>query len=305
MSARICTVSTIVVPERLKYVFPSASATRPFFTAVRVNQSGSCSRTLTSGAGSLNIVGLTQNCVFGENNTMNVQVFAAPELTGEVRRFLAPFEVNSIVSSMRAVLEEPLRGDKFILYLSGHEDDKQLSKSLRALARRKGRIRTLVLYARKADHRKVVDWARVAERVLPHQTEFCFTAPEVARALKLRARRGSPTGRHGPGGHVDVEALRTAFGLTQAQLASSIGVSERTVQNWEAGRVSPQAERRVRDLVDLKDVLDRYIAPDALQQWLISPNEAFAGDAPRDWIIEGRARDVLWEFRRMQVGEPA
>lgn len=236
---------------------------------------------------------------------MNVQVFAAAELTGEAKRFLAPFEVNSIVSSMGAVQEEPLRGDKFLLYLSGHEDDKQLSRSLRALARRKGRIRTLVLYARKADHRKVVDWARVAERVLPHQTEFCFSAPEVARALKLRARRGSPTGRHGPAGQVDVEALRTAFGLTQGQLASSIGVSERTVQNWEAGRVSRQAERRVRDLVELKEVLDRYIAPDALQPWLISPNEAFAGDAPKDWIIEGRARDVLWEFRRMQVGEPA
>jgi DNA-binding PadR family transcriptional regulator len=25
---------------------------------------------------------------------------------------------------------------------------------------------------------------------------------------------------------------------------------------------------------------------------------------PRDWIAEGRARDLLWEFRRMQVGEP-
>jgi transcriptional regulator with XRE-family HTH domain len=87
-------------------------------------------------------------------------------------------------------------------------------------------------------------------------------------------------------------------------LASAIGVSERTVQNWEAGRVSPQAERRVRDLVALKEVLDRYIAPGDLPQWLISPNDTFGGDAPRDWIIEGRARDLLWEFRRMQVGEP-
>jgi len=55
----------------------------------------------------------------------------------------------------------------------------------------------------------------------------------------------------------------------------------------------------------LKDTLERYITPDAMQQWLISPNNAFEGQAPRDWIIEGRARDLLWEFRRMQVGEPA
>jgi hypothetical protein len=40
-----------------------------------------------------------------------------------------------------------------------------------------------------------------------------------------------------------------------------------------------------------------------LQRWLISPNDMFAGAAPRDWIIDGRARDVLWEFRRVQVGE--
>jgi transcriptional regulator with XRE-family HTH domain len=92
--------------------------------------------------------------------------------------------------------------------------------------------------------------------------------------------------------------------LTRAQLASAIDVSERTAHNWEAGRVSQQQEVRLRDLAELKDALERYIAPDALQQWLISPNDTFADDAPRDWIIDGRTRDVLLEFRRMQLGEP-
>jgi transcriptional regulator with XRE-family HTH domain len=92
--------------------------------------------------------------------------------------------------------------------------------------------------------------------------------------------------------------------LTQSQLAVAIGVSERTVQNWEAGRVPSQAERRLRDLTELNEAIERYIPLDQRQAWLISPNDAFAGDAPRDWIVEGRARDLLWEFRRMQVGEP-
>jgi len=236
---------------------------------------------------------------------MDLQVFVPPELAGEAKRFLAPFQVNSIVTSVRDVQEAPLRGGRCLLYLSGHEDDKQLSKSLKALARGKRRVHTVVLFARKADHRKVVDWARVAERVLPRHTEFCFSAPEVARVLKLRPRSSSPSGLHRTARRVNVGALRAALGLTQAQLATAIGVSERTVQNWEAGRVSSQAERRVRDLVELQETLDKYIAPDVMQQWLISPNEAFSGDAPRDWIIEGRARDLLWEFRRMQVGEPA
>lgn len=235
---------------------------------------------------------------------MNLQIFAPPALVGEAKRFLAPFQVNSIVSSIRAVHGESLSGDRFLLYLSGREDEKQLSKPLKVLAQRKRRMHMVVLYAGRADHRKVVDWARVAERVLPDQTEFCFSATEVARVLKLRVRGGSVTERKGGAARIDTEALRTVLGLTQAQLASAIGVSERTVQNWEAGSASPQAERRLRDLVELKEMLDRFIAGDALQQWLISPNEAFAGDAPRDWIIQGRARDLFWEFQRIQVGEP-
>ena len=123
--------------------------------------------------------------------------------------------------------------------------------------------------------------------------------------LKLRTRSGRVAPSRAAAGSVDIERLRATLGITQAQLASAVGVSERTVQNWEAGRVSSQAERRVRDLIELKETLTRYIPADSLQQWLISANESFAGDAPRDWIIDGRARDVLWEFRRIQVGEPA
>ncbi len=54
---------------------------------------------------------------------MDLQVFAAPELASEAKRFLAPFQVHSIVSSMRTVQDEPLRGDRFLLYLSGQEND--------------------------------------------------------------------------------------------------------------------------------------------------------------------------------------
>jgi DNA-binding transcriptional regulator YiaG len=152
----------------------------------------------------------------------------------------------------------------------------------------------------------VVLWARAAERALPDHTAFCFSVTDVARALKLRPRTRAATAPSPEGRRIDIDALRTALGLTQAQLAVAIGVSERTVQNWEAGRVSPQAERRLRDLIELNEALARYITPDDRRAWLISqsPSDAFAGDAPRDWIIERRARDLLLESRRMQVGEP-
>ena len=235
---------------------------------------------------------------------MDLQVFAPADLAGEAKRFLAPFEVNSIVSPMQAIQDEPLRGHRFLIYLSGREDEDQVTKPLKSFARVKRRLLMVVLYARRADHRNVVLWARAAERALPDHTAFCFSVTEVARALKLRPRTRAATTQSPDGRRIDIDALRTALGLTQAQLAVAIGVSERTVQNWEAGRVSPQAERRLRDLIELNEALARYITPDHRQAWLISPNDAFAGDAPRDWIIEGRARDLLLEFRRMQVGEP-
>jgi hypothetical protein len=129
---------------------------------------------------------------------MDLNVFAAPGLAGEAKRFLAAFQVNSIVSPTVAVEHEPEHGDQCLLYLSGQEDGKLLTKPLKALARWKRRVHTIVLYARRPDHRKIVDWARAAERVLPDRTQFCFSAAEVARAFKLRARTLSTTGASGP-----------------------------------------------------------------------------------------------------------
>jgi len=235
---------------------------------------------------------------------MELQVFAPPALASEAKRFLAPFNVNSVVSSMESIDTGTLRSDRCLIYLSGREGEQQLMIPLKTLARAKRRFLTVVLYARNADHRSVVHWARLVERTLPDRTEFCFNVTDVARALKLRPRKALPATQAADSGRINAEALRTALGLTQSQLALAIGVSERTVQNWEAGRVSPQAERRLRDLVELNEALERYIPADQRQTWLISPNDAFAGAAPRDWVIEGRARDLLWEFRRMQVGEP-
>ena len=235
---------------------------------------------------------------------MELQVFTPSALASEAKRFLAPFDVNSVVSSMESIDTGTLRSDRCLIYLSGREGEQQLMTPLKTLARAKRRFLTVVLYARHADHRSVVHWARLVERTLPDRTEFCFNVADVARALKLRPRKALPASLAADSGRINAEALRTALGLTQSQLALAIGVSERTVQNWEAGRVSPQAERRLRDLVELNEALERYIPADQRQTWLISPNDAFAGAAPRDWIIEGRARDLLWEFRRMQVGEP-
>ena len=43
----------------------------------------------------------------------------------------------------------------------------------------------------------------------------------------------------------DVAAIREEFGLSQAKFASLLGISVRTLQNWEQGRRTPQGPARV------------------------------------------------------------
>ena len=43
----------------------------------------------------------------------------------------------------------------------------------------------------------------------------------------------------------DVAAIRGGYGLSQAQFAALLGISVRTLQNWEQGRRSPRGPARV------------------------------------------------------------
>lgn len=39
---------------------------------------------------------------------------------------------------------------------------------------------------------------------------------------------------------MNIEQARQQLGMTQGQLGNAIGVSERTIQNWEWGKTSPR-----------------------------------------------------------------
>jgi putative transcriptional regulator len=43
----------------------------------------------------------------------------------------------------------------------------------------------------------------------------------------------------------DVAAIRDRYGLSQAKFAALLGISVRTLQNWEQGRRQPQGPARV------------------------------------------------------------
>jgi DNA-binding XRE family transcriptional regulator len=98
--------------------------------------------------------------------------------------------------------------------------------------------------------------------------------------------------------------LRERFGLTQTELAEAVGISLRTVQNWErdgdVGRT-----RQLRDLDELWTILEDSIKASDIPAWLRSKNDAFGGNRPIELLKEGKARDIIVEFRRLQAGESA
>src|SRR5205085_7995782 len=98
--------------------------------------------------------------------------------------------------------------------------------------------------------------------------------------------------------------LREQFGLTQTELAHALGISLRTVQNWERAGVSGRP-RQLRDLEELWTILKESIKGSDIPAWLRSESDAFAGLPPLELLKEGKARDIIAEFRRLQAGEPA
>ena len=56
-----------------------------------------------------------------------------------------------------------------------------------------------------------------------------------------------------------IRAIRAKLGLNTAQLGSEIGVSGRTIENWEQGRAKPNAQAAL-----LIHLVDRY--PDTVKR---------------------------------------
>jgi DNA-binding XRE family transcriptional regulator len=95
--------------------------------------------------------------------------------------------------------------------------------------------------------------------------------------------------------------LREHFGLTQTELAHALGVSLRTVQNWERTGVAGRP-RQLRDLEEVWIILKESIKGSDIPAWLRSESEAFAGQRPIELLKEGKARDIIVEFRCLQAG---
>ncbi|MGL6073103.1 MAG: helix-turn-helix domain-containing protein [Fimbriiglobus sp.] len=89
--------------------------------------------------------------------------------------------------------------------------------------------------------------------------------------------------------------VRERLGLTQADFARLVGLSERSVASWEAGEtLNANSSRRIAEATRLADEMEAiFRTPEPIGRWLTSPNDGFESLSPIDIVEKGQI-DRLW-----------
>lgn len=90
--------------------------------------------------------------------------------------------------------------------------------------------------------------------------------------------------------------LRKEVGLSIRLFSRLTGFSERAIAGWEGGApVSEPARRRLLEVERFRSRLAEVVRPEAIPEWLDTPNEAFEGLKPVE-VIERGEIDRLWNM---------
>jgi transcriptional regulator with XRE-family HTH domain len=85
-----------------------------------------------------------------------------------------------------------------------------------------------------------------------------------------------------------VAEVRRKLGLGRKAFARLTGYSERAIANWESGaRPDEPGLRRVRETERFQERLAEVVRPEAIPEWLDTPNDAFDGLKPLEVIERG------------------
>jgi len=160
----------------------------------------------------------------------------------------------------------------------------------------------VIYYASRPAPQDAAQLGKLVGETRPNHTSVVFEAKAAAASVLQHSRPSNQNGSAGPSANRIVQ-LRERFGVTQTELAKALGVSLRTIQNWEHSGVVSKS-RLLRDPEELWAILKDSMKPSEIPVWLRSENDAFSGRRPIDLFIEGHARDIIIEFRRLQAGEP-
>jgi len=88
-----------------------------------------------------------------------------------------------------------------------------------------------------------------------------------------------------------VDALKP-FGVTQADVAAVIQVSDRAVRGWRTSDIRPDRYDRLAQLRDLALLLSDSLTPRGVGQWLHAKNRLLEGERPVDLLTADRFDEV-------------
>lgn len=106
---------------------------------------------------------------------------------------------------------------------------------------------------------------------------------------------------------INVLKIREGYGISRVRFHRLSGFSERALANWETGTQTPDENttRRLIELDRLREALSRIIQPEAIPEWLDTPNAAFGSLKPIEVAERGEA-DRLWRMVfELEAGMPA
>ena len=93
-----------------------------------------------------------------------------------------------------------------------------------------------------------------------------------------------------------VAVVRRKLGLSRKVFSRLTGFSERAIANWESGgKPDEPGLRRVREIERFQARLAESVQPEAIPEWLDTPNDAFDGLKPLE-VIERGEIDRLWNM---------
>jgi transcriptional regulator with XRE-family HTH domain len=195
------------------------------------------------------------------------------------------------------------KGRQFIVYLQGPEPLPEVRSFLRKV--RAKNYNWLVLYAPHHSLEAAAKIGFVAGQELPKQAQFAFDAQRLRECLKtLNIPFHGGAARQPLLSGDSLTRVRKRLGLTQQEMAHALHVTPRTIQNWERNVATGQIKRKTHDLRELLELVDDYVVPGKEPEWLKTSLEALGGKKPFDLIVEGKLRDLIVEFRRLQEGQP-
>ena len=90
--------------------------------------------------------------------------------------------------------------------------------------------------------------------------------------------------------------LRSRLGLSRDVFARLLPVSTRSLATIESGeKPSDAVRRRMTELRRIVDALEEVMVPEAIGEWMTTPNDAFDGFKPLEVMERGEV-DRIWQM---------